>query len=277
VHGKKKPVKNLVDGRTVTVMISDIEQQNGGLAINLTEKAIGKLQVRSVKTGKSGKESRIMVADDFGIGVHGKKQQGVVSLKASSSNESSNQTSGDIKAQLVAIESMWKQNLLLNSDYQEAKVLLLQAQQAAEAAEAPPAPPPADDPGISRPRPPVAGGRRTTRAPPASGPKTKVVVKSNSKGQDDDEDEEESEEEEDEDEEEEENEAELVLTEKQIQEALLEMGQCSQGFDWIERDQIQACDACGASGMDGWNCSAGGHWMCRGCVLTHAKKNKGKK
>jgi hypothetical protein len=46
----------------------------------------------------------------------------------------------------------------LDLDYQEAKVLLLQAQQAAEAAEVPPAPPPADDPDTSRPRPPVAGG-----------------------------------------------------------------------------------------------------------------------
>jgi hypothetical protein len=106
-----------------------------------------------------------------------------------------------------------------------------------------------------------------------------VVVKSSSKGQDDDEEEEDSEEEEDEDEEEEENEEELVLTETQIQEALLEMGQCSQGFDWNERDQIEPCQAggCGASGVDGWQCGGGSHWMCRGCVRTHAKKNKGKK
>jgi hypothetical protein len=39
-----------------------------------------------------------------------------------------------------------------------------------------------------------------------------------------------------------------VLTEKHIQEALLKMGQCSQGFDWNERDQMQPCCClvCGA-------------------------------
>jgi hypothetical protein len=272
VHGKKKSVKNLVDGRTTTVMISDIEQQNGGLAINLTEKAISKLQVRSVKTGKSGKDSRIMVAEDFEI------EAGASNVSSSSASRGAAAASSKIDpfaVQLASIESMWKQKLLTDKEYQQAKVVLLQKAQAAEAAQAAEPPPAPEDSGPSRP--PVAGGRRTTRAPPTSGPTTKVVVKSNTKGRDGEEEDEESEEEEEE--EEEEKEEEMVLTEKQIQEALLEMGQCSQGYDWNERDKIEPCqaDGCGASGVVGWQCGGGSHWMCRGCVVKHAKKNKGKK
>ena len=58
-------------------------------------------------------------------------------------------------------------------------------------------------------------------------------------------------------------------------EATLEDSKCAQSYDWLDRDPMdEACKECGESGSTGWQCAGGSHWICRGCVISIAKKCK---
>jgi hypothetical protein len=306
-HGEKLPVVNLVDGVEQTVMVSDIEQQNGGLAINLTERAVGQLQVRSVLTGKSGTSSRVLQPGDFGIKHAHRAHNAHIAPSGVARDILRRALQGDLEEGAELTGGGGGGVSVGTKEFTGHA-----APPAARAAPAPPAPPTSvgagggrfdDDPlraamdqlvealvvkvgerlgqpGLGalpaqrkgRDKPRSASGRRTARAAPTGGgTKTKTLLKSKARGKVNEWEEEEEEGEE----EEEEEEAEQVLSQAQVVAALSDLGQCEAGFNWNDRASIDSpCQQCGAAKVKGWQCSGGTHWMCRACVVKHAKRGR---
>jgi hypothetical protein len=61
------------------------------------------------------------------------------------------------------------------------------------------------------------------------------------------------------------------ISAEELEAALKAMSECSQGYDWNERDEMSnPCqfEDCGSTGDKGWQCGGQGHWICRQCVLN---------
>ena len=58
-----------------------------------------------------------------------------------------------------------------------------------------------------------------------------------------------------------------ALAEKKAQEALRKIGSCCAGFQWIKGNYpSDECDHCFSPVAEGYNCFAGGHFVCMKCV-----------